>query len=65
MTREVQLGVFQRSFSTEGSGRGLGTCSMKLIGERYLDGNVWFESSEEKGTVFYAEFPLEVQAGGA
>lgn len=59
MTREVQLSVFQRSFSTKGEGRGLGTYSMKLLGEKYLGGTVWFESSAEEGTTFYAEFPIE------
>ncbi|MFA6029205.1 MAG: PAS domain-containing sensor histidine kinase [Elusimicrobiota bacterium] len=61
MPREVQLQVFQRSFSTKGAGRGLGTYSMKLLGERYLHGNVSFESSEGKGTTFYAGFPLELK----
>ncbi|MCP4424627.1 MAG: HAMP domain-containing histidine kinase, partial [Chloroflexi bacterium] len=45
MPRDVQLQVFQRSFSTKGSGRGLGTYSMKLLSERYLDGRVSFQSS--------------------
>ncbi|MHB8894097.1 MAG: sensor histidine kinase [Candidatus Geothermincolia bacterium] len=58
MSREVQLSIFQRSFSTKGEDRGLGTYSMKLLGERYLGGTVWFESSDES-TTFYAEFPLE------
>ncbi|MFH2029453.1 MAG: hypothetical protein ABIJ40_02350 [Bacteroidota bacterium] len=34
--REVQLEVFQKSFSTKGSERGLGTYSVKLLTERYL-----------------------------
>jgi len=58
MPREVQLQVFQRSFSTKGKGRGLGTYSMKMLSERYLHGNVWFTSNPESGTTFYAEFPL-------
>ncbi len=36
MPRDVQLQVFQRSFSTKGAGRGLGTYSMKLLTEKYL-----------------------------
>ena len=55
--REVQLQMFHRAFSTKGSGRGLGTYSMKLLGERYLGGKISFTSSEEEGTVFRAEFP--------
>lgn len=57
--REAQLQIFQRSFSTKGRGRGLGTYSMKLLTERYLRGNVWFESTPESGTRFVAEYPLE------
>ena len=53
-----QLQVFQRSFSTKGMGRGLGTYSMKLLTEKYLGGKVYFNSSENKGTTFFAEFPI-------
>ena len=35
---DVKLQIFQRSFSTKGPGRGLGTYSMKLLTERYLKG---------------------------
>lgn len=52
---EVQVKIFKRSFSTKGIGRGLGTYSMKLFGEKYLKGKVWFESSKENGTYFYIE----------
>ncbi|MFA6499667.1 MAG: PAS domain-containing sensor histidine kinase, partial [Desulfurivibrionaceae bacterium] len=52
MPEKVQLQIFQRSFSTKDSGRGLGTYSMKLLGERYLKGKVSFTSSPEKGTTF-------------
>jgi signal transduction histidine kinase len=55
--RNVQLQIFNRSFSTKGAGRGLGTYSMKLLSERYLNGHVWFESSSETGTTFYASYP--------
>ncbi|MFA6316275.1 MAG: ATP-binding protein, partial [Elusimicrobiota bacterium] len=58
MPEKVQLQVFQRSFSTKGgSGRGLGTFSMKLLGEGYLKGKVWFESSKDKGTTFFLRLP--------
>ncbi len=53
---EIKLRIFERSFSTkEASGRGLGTYSMKLFGERVLGGQVWFESREETGTTFFVE----------
>ncbi len=58
MTQSVQLQVFKRSFSTKGSNRGLGTYSMKLLVERYLGGQVMFESSKERGTIFCADIPL-------
>lgn len=52
---EIQLQLFKRSFSTKGIGRGIGTYSMKLFGEKYLNGNVGFESTEENGTTFFIE----------
>lgn len=60
MPREVQLQIFQRYFSTKGSGRGLGTYSMKILSERYLKGNVTFSVSEEHGTIFIASYPLHI-----
>jgi len=48
--------IFQRDFSTKGSGRGLGTYSMKLLG-RFLSGDVSFESSPEGGTRFTLILP--------
>lgn len=56
---EVALRVFQRNFSTKGTlGRGLGTYSMKLIGEKLLGGRVSFESSALDGTTFRFLLPL-------
>jgi sensor histidine kinase regulating citrate/malate metabolism len=55
---EVQLNIFKRSFSTKGKGRGLGTYSIKLLSENYLKGKVYFESSPDKGTSFFAEYPI-------
>lgn len=57
MPRDVQLQVFQRSFSTKGRGRGLGTYSMKLLSERYLGGRITFDSSPAAGTTFRATYP--------
>jgi sensor histidine kinase regulating citrate/malate metabolism len=55
---DVQLQVFQRSFSTKGeAGRGIGTYSMKLFGERYLGGEVDFVSREAEGTTFRLRLP--------
>ena len=57
MPRDVQHQVFQRSFSTKGPGRGLGTYSVRLLAERYLHGKVSFESREETGTIFKIFLP--------
>ena len=58
ISKEVQLQLFKRSFSTKGSGRGLGTYSMKLLSERYLNGNIFLTSSPQGGTTFLARYPL-------
>lgn len=60
MPEEVKLQVFQRTFSTKGINRGLGTYSMKLLGEKYLKGNVHFVSSEAEGTIFYIDLPKQI-----
>lgn len=53
----AQLQIFQRSFSTKGCGRGLGTYSMRLL-SGYLQGEVSFTSCEGEGTIFRASYPL-------
>jgi len=58
MDERVQNLVFHRSFSTKGVGRGLGTYSMKLFGETFLQGKVGFFTNKEKGTRFYIKLPL-------
>jgi signal transduction histidine kinase len=55
MPRVVQLQLFQRSFSTKGKGRGLGTYSIKMLTENYLKGKVTFISEPGTGTVFTVE----------
>lgn len=55
--RDIQLQIFQRSFSTKGNNRGIGTYSMKLLGESYLKGCVGFTSLEEAGTTFFIDLP--------
>jgi sensor histidine kinase regulating citrate/malate metabolism len=58
MRKEVQLQVFQRSFSTKGqSGRAIGTYSMKLLGEWYLGGRVDFGSRTPEKTTFQLVLP--------
>jgi signal transduction histidine kinase/ActR/RegA family two-component response regulator len=63
MPPEVQARVFQRSFSTKARhGRGLGTYSMKLLGEGYLGGQVGFVSDAGQGTTFWFDAPLRPPA---
>jgi hypothetical protein len=58
MPDHVRAHVFQRSFTTKGSGRGLGTYSIKLLTENYLGGRAGFESGQDQGTTFYVEFAI-------
>lgn len=64
MPPEVQRQLFSRSFSTKGAGRGLGTYSIKLISEKYLNGLVSFVSNEERGTIFTVCYPRTIPADG-
>ena len=58
MPADVQLQIFQRSFSTKAEvGRGIGTYSIKLLGEQYLRGKVAFSSREGDGTSFTLALP--------
>jgi signal transduction histidine kinase len=57
ISRSTQLQIFQRSFSTKGPGRGLGTYSIKLLTERYLNGHAAFESTPASGTTFWVSLP--------
>lgn len=58
MDEAVQSQVYQRSFSTKGDGRGIGTYSMRLLVEQYLCGYVSFDSVEGEGTRFRIRLPL-------
>jgi len=58
MPEEVQMQMFQRSFSTKGTGRGIGTYSIKMLGEQYLKGEVSFSSTENQGTVVNIKLPM-------
>jgi len=58
--KDVQLRMFKRSFSTKGAtGRGIGTYSMKLFGERYLGGTVGFHCGNGE-TEFFIKLPHTV-----
>ena len=56
---DVAVQIFRRSFSTKAPyGRGLGTYSMKLFGERTLGGSVGFTTSADAGTTFFIDHPI-------
>jgi signal transduction histidine kinase len=50
--------IFQPMRSTKGKYRGLGTYSMRLIGENFLGGKVGFKTIPEEGTTFFIELPF-------
>lgn len=56
--RAAQLQIFNRSFSTKGTGRGLGTYSVKLLTERFLHGRARFTSTPGEETTFFVAFPV-------
>ncbi len=65
MPPAVQLQVFQRSFSTKlESGHGIGTYSIKMIGQRYLRGKVAFCSRAPEGTTFTITLPKRIESEG-
>ena len=56
---EIQVRIFQKNFSTKANeGRGLGTFSMKVFGEKVLGGSISFDSNEENGTTFRLLLPV-------
>ncbi|NBK97049.1 MAG: ATP-binding protein, partial [Erysipelotrichia bacterium] len=55
---DVKMQLFNRSFSTKGEGRGIGTYSMRLLSEKFLHGHVSFASTPDDGTTFIASYPL-------
>lgn len=59
LTDEAKHQIFQRSFSTKGPNRGLGTYTARLLTTKYLKGKVHF-SSDKKGTSFFIELPLNL-----
>ena len=55
-----QKRIFHRHFSSKaGSGRGFGTFSMKLFAESYLQGKVFFRSTQGSGTTFTLCMPYQ------
>ena len=60
MPEDIRLQIFNRSFSTRGPGRGLGTYSAKLLTERYLGGRITFDSAVPRGTTFRVILPRAI-----
>lgn len=53
---ELKDKIFVPNFTTKTSGMGLGLAMVKNIVE-IGNGKIWFESENDKGTVFYVSFP--------
>lgn len=53
---ELKDKIFVPNFTTKSSGMGLGLAMVKNIVETG-NGKIWFESANDKGTVFYVSFP--------
>lgn len=60
MGKDVQMRLFQKSFSTKGGDRGVGTYAMKLFAETYLGGFIYFKSTPEEGTTFTLSIPDKI-----
>jgi signal transduction histidine kinase len=65
LTKEAQLQIFRRSYSTKGVGRGVGTYCIKLLSEKYLQGRVELVSTPQTGTVFTLTFPIAPDSGSS
>lgn len=57
---EVAARIFQPYFTTKTSGTGLGLAMTKKIIE-FWQGEIWFDTEEDKGTTFYIRLPLLTQ----
>jgi len=60
MPEDVRYQIFQRSFSTKGRDRGLGTYGARLLTEFYLEGKIDFASEPGLGTIFTVTFEASV-----
>mgnify|MGYP003560646376 FL=1 len=54
---EMRSKIFTPNFTTKTSGTGLGLAMSKGIVEK-AHGDLWFETTEGKGTTFFIKFPL-------
>ena len=54
---EMRQRIFTPNFTTKTSGTGLGLAMCKSIVEQ-AKGDIWFETEEGKGTVFFVKLPV-------
>jgi nitrogen fixation/metabolism regulation signal transduction histidine kinase len=57
IAEEMRENIFTPNFTTKTSGTGLGLAMCKGIVEK-LEGRIWFETEENKYTIFFVELPL-------
>lgn len=55
---EMKAKIFAPNFTTKSSGTGLGLAMCKSIVEQ-VNGNIWFETEQGRGSVFYVELPSD------
>jgi len=58
MPEDIQSKIFRKAFSTKRNGAGMGTHSIRILTEKYLNGRVDFESEKKYGTTFKVFLPL-------
>ncbi len=54
--------IFMPNFTTKSSGTGLGLAMSKSIAEQ-SHGDIWFETVDGKGTIFFVKLPIYVASG--
>ncbi len=57
ISTDMRTKIFTPNFTTKTSGTGLGLAMCKGIVEK-MNGKIWFETVENKSTVFFVELPL-------
>jgi len=65
LSEEVYANLFKRSFSTKGTGRGLGTYGSRMFVEEYLGGAISYTSEAGKGTTLPSIIPPILSPEGA
>jgi K+-sensing histidine kinase KdpD len=64
LNEETLSQIFQRSYSTKGTGRGVGTYSMRLLTENYLGGKSDFTYDNTlKEITFFVDIPVNTESG--